>query len=360
MINNQLTFNEYQNPTSTYMPFKFYRTLEIGVDLGTANTLVIYENNVIIDEPSIIAIDSTTSNVIAVGKEAMLMHEKTHPSIKTIKPLKDGVIANFSAAEDMIKSLIKKIKASNKIFFEKKFSMLICIPSSITEVEKRAVKDSAVHAGADEVLMIYEPMAAAIGAGLDINSPNGIMIIDIGGGTTEIALISLSGMVNEFSVRIAGNTFTDDIINYIKKQHNLLIGEKTAERIKLNIGSAMDCLEENIEEYPVIGRDMLTGIPKTINLHYSEVAHAIDKSLSKIEESILKALEHSPPELCSDLYEYGIHVCGGGALLKGLDKRLNLKTKLKINLVEEPLKAVVRGTAIALSERQKYKKVLFN
>lgn len=334
--------------------------MAIGVDLGTANTLIIQGEQVIVDEPSIIAIDVESNKVLAVGGEAMLMHEKTHPNIKTVKPLRDGVIADFTAAELMIREFVRKVRSSQKSLFAKSLKMLICIPSGITEVEKRAVKDSAIHAGASEVVMIYEPMAAAIGAGLDVNSSIGFMIVDIGGGTTEIAILSLSGIVSEHSIRVAGNSFTNDIVDFVRKQHNLLIGEKTAEQIKIHAGSAVTELEEDIPNYEMVGRDLMTGIPKVIEISYQEVAFAIEKSLAKVEESIMKSLESAPPELSSDIYRNGIYVSGGGALLRGLAKRFSNKTRLKINIVEDPLKAVVRGTGIAVRDRKKYKTVLIH
>ncbi len=334
--------------------------LDIGVDLGTANTLIIHNGKIVVNEPSIVALNKETNEILAIGTQAMQMHEKTHSSIKTIRPLKDGVIADFSSAEIMIKKMVSLIPKSPGLSFSRSYRMLICVPSSITEVEKRAVKDSAMHAGAVEVFTIYEAIAAAIGIGIDIEAPNGFMIVDIGGGTTEIALIALSGIVTENSIRIAGDAFNLDILNYVKKNYNLLIGEKTAEQIKMKIGSAVAELDYELEELEVTGRDLLTGIPKMLKINYAEIAFAIDKSLMKIEESIIKALENSPPELSSDLYRNGIFLTGGGALLKGLDKRLKEKTKLKVTIAEDPLTAVVRGTATALSNLDKYKAVLLN
>jgi len=336
----------------------FGGAMDIGIDLGTANTLIIHNGVIVVDEPSIVAIDVETNKLIAFGSAAMLMHEKTNSNIKTIRPLKDGVIADFSSAELMIKSMVKLIPKSSNLWLNRSYRMAICIPSSITEVEKRAVKDSALHAGAVEVYTIYEPLAAAIGIGMDIGAPDGFLIVDIGGGTTEIALIALSGIVTENSIRIAGDAFNMDILNYIKKNYNVLIGEKTAELIKIKIGSALPVLDEEIEGIDIAGRDLLTGIPKLLSLNYPEIAFAIDKSLSKIEEAIFKALENSPPELSSDLHKNGIFLTGGGALLKGLDKRLSEKTKLKVTIADEPLKAVVRGTGMALSDLKKYKSVL--
>jgi rod shape-determining protein MreB len=337
--------------------FDFF-TSDIAIDLGTANTLIIFKDKIVVDEPSIIALNKITGKVLAIGREAMQMHEKTHEDIKTIRPLKDGVIADFHAAEHMIRGMIKMIDSGRKFLGTASHRMVICIPSGITEVEKRAVRDSAEHAGAKEVYMIHEPIAAAIGLGIDIEQPIGSMIVDIGGGTTEIAVIALSGIVCEQSVRVAGDIFNKDILDYMRRQHNLLIGERSAERVKMEVGSALTELDNPPEDYEIRGRDLMTGIPKVIKVSYSEIAFAIDKSVSKIEEAVLKALEIAPPELSADIYDNGIHLTGGGALLRGLDKRLALKTKLPIHVAEDPLKAVVRGTGLALKNLKRFRAVL--
>jgi rod shape-determining protein MreB len=339
------------------MGFFNFLTSDIAIDLGTANTLIIHNDKIVVDEPSIIAKDRTTNKVIAVGRQAQQMHEKTHDNIRTIRPLKDGVIADFHAAEEMIKGMIKMIDTRNRLF-QPSHRMVICIPSGITEVEKRAVRDSAEHAGAKEVWMIQEPMAAAIGIGIDVEQPVGSMIIDIGGGTTEIAVIALSGIVCDQSIKTAGDVFNQDILDYMRRQHNLLIGERSAERIKIEVGAALTELDVPPPDHEVRGRDLMTGIPKVIKVTFSEIAIALDKSVAKIEEAVLKALEISPPELSADIYENGIHLTGGGALLRGLDKRLAAKTKLPIHIAEDPLRAVVRGTGKAIKDIQAFKGVL--
>ncbi|MEP7196727.1 MAG: rod shape-determining protein [Saprospiraceae bacterium] len=325
---------------------------ELAVDLGTANTLIMQDDRIVVDEPSIVAIDKKTGETIAVGWKALQMHEKTHRSIETVRPLKDGVIADFNAAESMIQGMIGMIGSKRRFFTHLK--MVICIPSGITEVEKRAVFESADHVDSKETYLIHEPMAAALGIGLDVEEPIGNMIIDIGGGTTEIAVIALSGIVCDQSIRVAGNEFTEDIIDYMRREHNLLIGERTAESIKINAGAAIPDIENKPEPYAVNGRDLMSGIPRQIVVGHEEIAGALNKSIMKIEEAILKALEITPPELSSDIYKTGLYLTGGGALLRGLDKRLSIKTKLPVIVAPDPLRAVVKGTGIALKNTQRF------
>ena len=333
-------------------------TEEIAIDLGTANTLIIHNDKVVVDSPSIVAIDRTTEKVIAIGQEANMMQGKTHENIRTVRPLKDGVIADFDASEQMISQLIKSIPALKRRFISPSLRMVICIPSGITEVEMRAVKESAERVNGKEVYLIHEPMAAAIGIGIDIMQPKGNMIVDIGGGTTEIAIIALSGIVCDKSIKIAGDIFTNDIINYMRGRHNLFVGERTAEKIKLLVGSAIEELDNPPEDMSVQGRDLLTGKPKQVVISYSEISKAIDKSLVRIEDAIMEALSQTPPELAADIYNTGIYLAGGGALLRGLDKRLSQKTDLPIYVSEDPLQAVVRGTGIALKNIDRFKTVL--
>lgn len=329
------------------MGFFDFLTQEIAIDLGTANTLIIHNDKVVVDEPSIVAKNVMTGKIIAVGREAMQMHGKTHENIKTIRPLKDGVIADFDAAEHMIRGMINMID-DRKRLFKPSLRMVICIPSGITEVEKRAVKDSAEHANAKDVWLIHEPMAAAIGIGIDVLEPMGNMIIDIGGGTSEIAVIALGGIVSDTSIRTAGDDFTNDIVDYMRRQHNILIGERSAERIKIEVGSALPELDNPPDDFAVQGRDLMTGTPKEILVSYTEIAHALDKSISKVEDAVLNALEHTPPELSADIYRTGLYLAGGGSLLRGLDKRISMKTKLPVHVADDPLRAVARGTGIAL------------
>lgn len=331
---------------------------EIAIDLGTANTLIIHNDKVVIDCPSIVAKDRITGKIIAVGEEANLMQGKTHENIKTIRPLKDGVIADFDASEQMISMLIKSIPTLKKKLFAPALRMVICIPSGITEVEMRAVKESAERVNGKEVYLIHEPMAAAIGIGIDIMQPKGNMVVDIGGGTTEIAVIALGGIVCDKSVKVAGDVFTSDIIYYMRTQHNLYVGDRTAENIKITIGAATENLDMPPEDMNVQGRDLLTGKPKQAQVSYREIAKALDKSILRIEDSVMETLSQTPPELAADIYKTGVYLAGGGSMLRGLDKRLSQKTDLPIYIAEDPLRAVVRGTGIALKNLYRYKNVL--
>lgn len=335
-------------------------TEDIAIDLGTANTLIIHNDKVVIDSPSIVARDRISGKIIAVGKEANMMQGKTHENIKTIRPLKDGVIADFDASEKMISMFIKSIPALKKKLFTPALRMVICIPSGITEVEMRAVKESAERVNGKEVYLIHEPMAAAIGIGVDIMQPKGNMIVDIGGGTTEIAVIALGGIVCDKSVKIAGDVFTNDIIYYMRTAHNLFVGETTAEKIKIQIGAATEDLDTAPEDMSVQGRDLLTGKPKQVDVSYREIAKALDKSIQRIEDAIMETLSQTPPELAADIYNTGIYLAGGGSMLRGLDKRISLKTDLPVYIAEDPLRAVVRGTGMALKNINKYKNILIN
>jgi len=333
-------------------------TEEIAIDLGTANTLIIHNDKVVVDSPSIVALDKTTNKVIAIGREANLMQGKTHENIRTVRPLKDGVIADFNASEQMINMLIKSIPTLKRKFFSPALRMVICIPSGITEVEMRAVKESAERVNGKEVYLIHEPMAAAIGIGIDIMQPKGNMVIDIGGGTTEIAVIALSGIICDISIKIAGDVFTNDIVNHMRSKHNLYVGERTAEKIKIVVGSALENLENPPDDMSVQGRDLLTGKPKQVIISYKEIAKALDKSIIRIEDAIMENLSQTPPELAADIYNTGIYLAGGGALLRGLDKRLSQKTDLPIYICEDPLQAIVRGTGIVLKNLEHFKTIL--
>ncbi len=326
---------------------------DIAIDLGTANTLIYRKGQgIVLNEPSIVALNAQ-NQAVAVGHEARLMHEKTHKDIRTVRPLRDGVIADFEVAELMIRGMIKKVKMK---WYSTTRKMVVCVPSGITEVEKRAVRDSAEHAGAKEVYLVDEPMAAAIGIGLDVHEPVGNMIVDIGGGTTEIAVIALSGIVYSQSVRLGGDELNDDIINYFRRNHNLLIGERTAEQVKCMIGSAAP-LDEEIE-ITTKGRDLVNGVPRIRTVSSVEVREAISESVNTIIESVTKSLEQTPPELSADLLDRGIMLTGGGALLKNLDKLISETTDLPVHIAEDPLTAVVRGTGAILENIDYYRAVI--
>ncbi len=335
------------------LSFLNFLTSDIGVDLGTANTLLYVKNKgIVVNEPSIIALEENTDKVVAVGNQARQMLGRTHKDIITIRPLKDGVIADFEATEIMIREFIKKANINRMMIGR----IVICVPSGITEVEKRAVRDSAERAGAREADLIAEAMAAAIGVGLEINEPMGNMIVDIGGGTSEIAVISLGGIVHHNSIRVGGDEMNQAIIQHFKRTHNLLIGEKTAEEIKCEIGTAAPLDEELTKE--VKGRDLVDGIPKTIQVTSTEIQKALEDPIMNIVEAIRMSLERTPPELASDILDHGIVLTGGGALLKNLDVRLREETSMAILLADDPLSAVVRGTGEILDHPEKYHKVL--
>jgi rod shape-determining protein MreB len=326
---------------------------DLAIDLGTANTLIYLRGKgIVLNEPSIAAFDRNTKKIIAIGNEAREMLGRTHSDITVIRPLRDGVIADFEIAEGMLREFIKKIHSG----FMPSRRIVVAVPSGVTEVEKRAVRDSAEHAGAKEVHLIEEPMAAAIGVGMDVDGAFGNMIVDIGGGTTEIAVIALSGIVEKISIRIAGDELNNAIVRSFKQNHNLLVGERTAEAIKCEVGSAMPLNEEcDIE---VKGRDLVNGIPKTVVGSSAEIREAMSEGVQQIVDAIRQTLERTPAELSADILDHGIMLSGGGALIKGLDERIRLETSLPVHIAEDPLAAVVRGTGKVLDDMNHYMKVL--
>ena len=331
----------------------FSLTKEIAIDLGTANTLIIHNDKIVIDEPSIVALDSRTGKLIAVGKEARQMQGKEPEGIRTVRPLRKGVIADFNAAELMIRGLVKKASSKSN-WFAPSLRMVVGIPSGASEVEIRAVRDSSDHAGGRDVYMIYEPMAAALGIGLDVEAPEGNMIVDIGGGSSEIAVISLGGIVSNKSIQIAGDDLTEDIREHMRRAHNLRVGERTAEQIKINVGSALTELENPPEDYIVRGPNQVTALPLEVPVSYQEVCHCIEKTISKIEAAALSGLEQTPSELYSDIVKNGIYLAGGGALIRGLDKRFTDKIGIKFHIADEPLLSVAKGTGVALKNIKRF------
>ena len=328
--------------------FNGFFSNDIGIDLGTANTLVyVRDQGIVLREPSVVAVKAGTNMVLAVGNEAKRMLGRTPANIVAVRPLKDGVIADFEITEAMLRYFINKVHG-NRRRLTRKPRVVVAVPSGITEVEKRAVKESATHAGAREVFLIEEPMAAAIGVGLPVQDAAGNMIIDIGGGTTEVALISLSGIVFSRSVRVAGDEMDEAIVNYIKRADNLMIGERTAEEIKIKIGSAYPTEKESTME--VKGRDLVAGLPKTLTVTSQEIRDALMEPIKTIVDSVRTTLERCPPELAADLVDRGLVLAGGGALLRGLDKLLMEETKLPVHVAEDPLSAVAEGTGKVLSE----------
>ena len=341
------------NSLFTFIPSLFmfnklfgFLSSDIGIDLGTANTLVyVKDRGIVLREPSIVAVKAGTTHVLAVGDEAKRMLGRTPGNITAIRPLKDGVIADFEITEAMLRHFINKAHGQRRFVRPR---VVIAVPSGITEVEKRAVKDSAMHAGAREVYLIEEPMAAAIGVGLPVTDPAGNMIIDIGGGTTEVAIISLAGIVISKSERVAGDELDEAIVQYLKRAYNLMIGERTAEEIKLRIGSAYPMDQELTME--VKGRDLVAGLPKTVTITSQEIREALMEPVSRIVEAVRITLERCPPELSADLVDSGVVLAGGGALLRGLDKLINEETRLPVHIAEDPLSAVAEGTGKALQE----------
>lgn len=331
----------------------FSLTQEIAMDLGTANSIIIHNDQIVVNEPSVVAVETKTERVIAVGTQAHLMEGKEPPGIRTIRPLRDGVIADFNAAEQMIRGLVKMV-GSHRRWFAPSLRMVVCIPSGSTEVEIRAVRDSSEHANGRDVYMIHEPMAAALGIGLDVEAPEGNMIVDIGGGTTEIAVISLGGIVCNQSIRVAGDDLTADIQDHMGRVHNLRVGTTMAERIKIEVGSALTEPENPPADFVVRGPNKMTALPMEVNVSYQEISHCIEKTISKMEAAVLSALEITPPELYADIVRNGIYLAGGGALLRGLDKRLTNKIGIKFHVAEDPLLAVARGTGVALKNVGKF------
>ncbi len=323
------------------------------MDLGTANTIIISDDKIVVDEPSVVALDRN-NKMIAVGEKAKMMHEKTNPDIRTIRPLRDGVIADFSACEQMMRGLIKMVHSGNRLF-SPSMKMVIGVPSGSTEVELRAVRDSAEHADGRDVYLIFEPMAAAVGIGLDVEAPEGNMVVDIGGGTTEIAVISLGGIVTNNSIKVAGDDLTSDIQNYMSRQHNVKVSERMAERIKIHVGSALtDLGEEAPEDFVVHGPNKITALPMEVPVCYQEIAHCIDRTVASIETAVLNALENTPPELYADIVKNGIWLTGGGALLRGLAKRLTDKFNITFHVAEDPLRSVAKGAGIALKNVDRF------
>ena len=324
------------------------------MDLGTANTIIMHNDKIVVNEPSIVALDNRTDKMVAVGNQAKMMYEKTNKDIRVVRPLRNGVIADFDACEQMMRGLIGMVDTGRRLF-SPSLKMVIGVPSGSTEVELRAVRDSAEHAGGREVYMVFEPMAAAIGIGIDVLAPEGNMIVDIGGGTTEIAVISLGGLVSNNSVKVAGDDFTADIQEYMGRQHNVKVSERMAERIKINVGAALtDLGDEAPEDYIVNGPNKITALPMSIPVCYQEIAHCLDRSIAKIESAVLNALENTPPELYADILSNGIYLSGGGSMLRGINKRLADKIGIEFHVASEPLLSVAKGTGVALKNVDRF------
>lgn len=334
-------------------------TKDIGIDLGTANTLVFVKGKgIIVNEPSVVAINTITRQVLSVGDEAKKMIGRTPGTIQAIRPMKDGVIADFEVTQEMLKYFIGK--AYNRSIFSGKPRIVVCVPSGVTEVEKRAVIEAAIAAGAKEknAYLIEEPMAAAIGAGLPVGEPSGNMVVDIGGGTSEVAIISLGGIVTSKSIRVAGDVFDNYIVSYVKKEYNLAIGERSAENIKVTIGCAY--LGSTDEKMDIRGRDLITGLPKTISLTAEEIQNALNEPIYSMIDAIKYTLEKTPPELAADIMESGIYLTGGGALLKGLDELISKETSIPVHIANEPLNCVALGTGMVLEQIDTLKNVLIS
>ena len=332
----------------------FSLTQELSMDLGTANTIIMHNDKIVVNEPSIVALDNRTDKMVAVGNQAKLMYEKTNKDIRVVRPLKNGVIADFDACEQMMRGLIGMVDTVRRLF-SPSLKMVIGVPSGSTEVELRAVRDSAEHAGGREVYMLFEPMAAAIGIGIDVLAPEGTMIVDIGGGTTEIAVISLGGLVSNNSVKVAGDDFTADIQEYMGRQHNVKVSERMAERIKIHVGAALTELAEDApEDYIVNGPNKITALPMSVPVCYQEIAHCLDRSIAKIESAVLNTLENTPPELYADILKNGIYLSGGGSMLRGISKRLADKIGIEFHIAAEPLLSVAKGTGVALKNVDRF------
>ena len=324
------------------------------MDLGTANTIIMHNDKIVVNEPSIVALDNRTDKMVAVGNQAKMMYEKTNKDIRVVRPLRNGVIADFDACEQMMRGLIGMVDTGRRLF-SPSLKMVIGVQSGSTEVELRAVRDSAEHAGGREVYMLFEPMAAAIGIGIDVLAPEGNMIVDIGGGTTEIAVISLGGLVSNNSVKVAGDDFTADIQEYMGRQHNVKVSERMAERIKINVGAALTELGDDApEDYIVNGPNKITALPMSIPVCYQEIAHCLDRSIAKIESAVLNALENTPPELYADILKNGIYLSGGGSMLRGISKRLADKIGIEFHVADEPLLSVAKGTGVALKNVDRF------
>ncbi len=329
---------------------------ELAIDLGTANTVIFKDDKIVLDEPSIIAIETKTDKVVAIGTEAQYYEEHTPPRLYTIRPMMNGVIADYDAAEKMLTAFIKKATGSHGAIFKPALKIVIGIPGGGTPVDMRSIRDSASHSGAHDLYMVYEPMASAMGIGLDVMAPNGNMIVDIGGGTTEIAVISLGGIVESSSIHIAGNEITTDIIDYLGQQHNISIGRTTAEKIKFAVGAVLPELppEEEPENFIVEGKNLVTAHPATASISYKEISSCIDKTITKIESEIIKVLQSTPPELYSNIVKNGIWLAGGGSLLRGIAHRFTERVNIQFHVAEDPLKAVARGTCLALKGTESY------